>query len=148
MLVLKGFQSRVSTVRLEPRREIAKAAFQKDHSQQREVGVDGAKLEIEHQLPSHMLDQQSRQEVRTYSKAVAVGQTKTHWIQKQSDCLFGCEDENEGDAGWPCGRVVKFACSASAAWGSLVQILGTDLAPLIKPCCGGIPHRRARMTYK
>ena len=36
--------------------------------------------------------------------------------------------------GWPGGIVAKFVCSASVAWGSQVQILGMDLAPLIKPC--------------
>ena len=38
--------------------------------------------------------------------------------------------------------MVKFACSASEALGSLVQILGADMAPLVKPCCGRCP------TYK
>ena len=36
--------------------------------------------------------------------------------------------------GWPCGSVVKVACSALAAQGLLVQVLGTELAPLIRPC--------------
>ena len=40
------------------------------------------------------------------------------------------------------GTVVRFACSASAAWSSLVRILGVDMAPLGKPCCG------RRLTYK
>ena len=33
--------------------------------------------------------------------------------------------------------------------GFMVPILGTDLHTtlLIKPCCGGIPHRRTRRTY-
>ena len=44
--------------------------------------------------------------------------------------------------GWPGGAAVKCACSASAARGSLVQILGTDMAPFGKPCCGRCP------TYK
>ena len=44
--------------------------------------------------------------------------------------------------GWPGGAVVKFAHSASAAWGSLVQIPGAEMAPLSKPCCGRRP------TYK
>ena len=36
---------------------------------------------------------------------------------------------------------VKCSCSASAAQGSLVQILGVDMAWLVKPCCGGrLPH--------
>ena len=29
--------------------------------------------------------------------------------------------------GWPTGAVVKFACSASVAWGLPVQSLGADL---------------------
>ena len=44
--------------------------------------------------------------------------------------------------GGPGGTAVKFACSASATRGSLVWILGTDMAPLGKPCCGRCP------TYK
>ena len=43
--------------------------------------------------------------------------------------------------GWPGGIVVKFACSALVAQGSQVQILGMDLALLIKPCCDGVPHK-------
>ena len=39
------------------------------------------------------------------------------------------------------GVVVKFACSASAAQGSQVRIPGADLALVIKPHCGGIPHK-------
>ena len=39
----------------------------------------------------------------------------------------------------PSGVVVKFALSASVFQSSLVQIPGTDYAPLIKPCCGSIP---------
>ena len=43
-----------------------------------------------------------------------------------------------GSAWWHSGyvRVLHFA-----AWGSQVQILGADLAPLIKPRRGGIPHK-------
>ena len=37
--------------------------------------------------------------------------------------------------------MVKFARSTSAAQGSPVWILGVDLALLIRPCCGGVPHR-------
>ena len=40
------------------------------------------------------------------------------------------------------GALVKFAHSASAAQGLPVWIPGTDLAPLVKPCCGRRP------TYK
>ena len=41
----------------------------------------------------------------------------------------------------PGGIVVEFACSASAGQSSQVQILGTDLALLIRPCCGSISHK-------
>ena len=37
--------------------------------------------------------------------------------------------------------MVKFTHSASAAWGSQVQIPGADLALLVKPCCGDVPHK-------
>ena len=38
--------------------------------------------------------------------------------------------------------MVKCACSALVARGSLVQIPGVDMEPLGKPCCGRRP------TYK
>ena len=44
--------------------------------------------------------------------------------------------------GWPIGVAVKCARSALVARGSLVWILGADMAPLGKPCCGRRP------TYK
>ena len=44
--------------------------------------------------------------------------------------------------GQPCGAAVKFVCSTLAAWGLLVQILGVDMAPLGRLCCGRRP------TYK
>ena len=37
--------------------------------------------------------------------------------------------------------MVKFTRSVSAARALQVQILGTDLVPLVKPHCGGIPHK-------
>ena len=56
--------------------------------------------------------------------------------------------DNEADGvlqswlrGWPRGVVAKFVCSASGAGGLLVCILGVDLALLVKPCCGVIPHK-------
>ena len=44
--------------------------------------------------------------------------------------------------GWPRGVVVKFVHSALVAQGLQVQIPGVDLAPLIRPHCGGIPHTK------
>ena len=44
--------------------------------------------------------------------------------------------------GWPGSAAVKFARSAFAARGSPVRILGADMAPLGKSCCGRRP------TYK
>ena len=41
--------------------------------------------------------------------------------------------------GLPGGAAVKFAHSALAAQGSLVQIPSADMAPLGKPCCFGRP---------
>ena len=43
----------------------------------------------------------------------------------------------------PDGAAVKFAHSASAAQGLPVQILGVDMAPLGKPCCGRHPTYKA-----
>ena len=43
--------------------------------------------------------------------------------------------------GRPGGIVLKFARSALAAWGSQVWVPGAELAPLVKPCCGGIPYK-------
>ena len=36
--------------------------------------------------------------------------------------------------------MVEFAHSASVAQGSWVWIPGTDVTPLVKPCCGSVPH--------
>ena len=44
--------------------------------------------------------------------------------------------------GQPGGAAVKCTCSALATLGSLVRILGADMALLGKPCCGRRP------TYK
>ena len=40
----------------------------------------------------------------------------------------------------PGGVVVKFTCSALVASGLWVWIADTTHTPLIKPCCGSIPH--------
>ena len=44
-----------------------------------------------------------------------------------------------GKRGRPGSIAVKFARSASVAWGSPVQIPGADVAPLVKPRCGRRP---------
>ena len=44
--------------------------------------------------------------------------------------------------GRPGGAVVEFAPSNLTSLGSLIWILGVDMAPLSKPCCGRGP------TYK
>ena len=45
--------------------------------------------------------------------------------------------------GWPSGAVVKCARSASVAQGLPVLILGADMAPLDKQCCGRRPTDKA-----
>ena len=62
---------------------------------------------------------------------VALFQTYFHRHKKVSkDYLF---------RGRPGGTEVKFTCSASVAQGLPVQILGADMASLVKPCCGRCP---------
>ena len=55
--------------------------------------------------------------------------------------------KNLGGGSQPHGWLVKFMCSTSAARSSPVRILDTDLHAAHQPCCGGIPHRRTRMTH-
>ena len=43
--------------------------------------------------------------------------------------------------GWPGGVVVKVTHSMSAAQSLQVWIWVVELAPFIKPCCGGIAHK-------
>ena len=48
---------------------------------------------------------------------------------------------------WSGGVMVKFVLSAWVAWGSQVWIVGADLALLVRPRCGGVPHKnRARLA--
>ena len=47
-------------------------------------------------------------------------------------------------SGQPSSIVVNFDSSASAVWGSWVQIWAWTYTPLIKPCCGGIPRTKNR----
>ena len=49
--------------------------------------------------------------------------------------------------GQPHGWVIKFRSSALVALGSLVRILGADIALLIRLCWGGVPRSRPRRTY-
>ena len=44
--------------------------------------------------------------------------------------------------------MVKFVHSTSVAQGSQVWIPGTDLAPLVKPCCGRIPHNMEEDSHR
>ena len=57
-----------------------------------------------------------------------------------------CDTDKSNFRGGPGGVVVKFVCSALAAQGLWVQILGEDLHTTHKPCCGGIPHTKQRRT--
>ena len=43
--------------------------------------------------------------------------------------------------GQPCGVVIKFAGSTEAAQGLQVHFLDEDLAALVKPHCGSVPHK-------
>ena len=45
--------------------------------------------------------------------------------------------------GQPGGAAVKCTHSALVAWGLSVWILGADMAPLGKPCCGRHPTYKA-----
>ena len=54
----------------------------------------------------------------------------------------------EGKAGsWPRGQVVKFAHSSQ--WPRILSfgILGRNMAPLIRPCWGSVPHATTRRTH-
>ena len=60
-------------------------------------------------------------------------------LKKGHSTKPSCKDQERGRPG---GEAVKCACFASVALGSLVQIPGADVVPLINPCCGRRP------TYK
>ena len=48
--------------------------------------------------------------------------------------------KNEG-RGWCSGVVVEFTGSTLAAWVLWVPISNADPVLLVRPCCGGIPHK-------
>ena len=76
-------------------------------------------------------------------------------IKKKSICFILCPPESRTKGGglrartggWTRGPAVKFVYSASPAHGFAGSDPGTDPAPLIKPCCGGVPHATTRRTY-
>ena len=49
--------------------------------------------------------------------------------------------------GWPSGAAIKCAFSTSVAQGSLVRILGADMALLGKPYCGKHPAYKVRPAF-
>ena len=53
--------------------------------------------------------------------------------------VFFSLDQHSKCRGWPSGTAAKCTRSASVSQGSQVQILGADMAPLGKPCCGRCP---------
>ena len=69
----------------------------------------------------------------------AVCEVTSYYLKVDSGKL---KMNTRGPWGWPGGVAVKCAHSTSAALGLLVGILGADMAPLGKPCCGRRP------TYK
>ena len=66
---------------------------------------------------------------------------KQIWGQGKGRITSSFLSKMQERGGQPGGVVVKFACSALAARGLQVWIPWVDLAPLVKPCCGGIPHK-------
>ena len=49
--------------------------------------------------------------------------------------------------GWPCGLVVKFACSTSAAWGFAGLDPGRGPSTAHQAMLGSVTHNRTRRTY-
>ena len=73
------------------------------------------------------------------STLINIKRTKNIWffcwrsLEQESTLV---SDSKEIMRSWPSGAAVKWACSTSVAQGSPVRILGMDMAPLGKPCCG------------
>ena len=81
------------------------------------------------------------------NKCINGGEGKAHLYSTMPTSKCKGNDENrkstlKNHQGQPGGTVVKSAHSASAAQGSPVWMLGADMAPLGKLCCGRHP------TYK
>ena len=53
---------------------------------------------------------------------------------------YFCCFKNKNYGGWPGGAAVKFAHSASAAWGSLVQTPGADLQTACQATLWQVSH--------
>ena len=72
---------------------------------------------------------------------------KTLWIQQKPLIHFKRVNHISANVlkkqtrSQPSGLTVKFKCSTSVARGSQVWIPGTDLGLLVKPHCGGVPHK-------
>ena len=47
---------------------------------------------------------------------------------------------------WRAGSVAEWLSLRAPLWQHRVWILGTDMAPLVRPCCGSIPHPTTRRT--
>ena len=48
------------------------------------------------------------------------------------------------------GPVAEWLRSCAPLWQpkvSLVRILSVDMAPLVRPCCGNVPHATTRRTH-
>ena len=66
---------------------------------------------------------------------------KTSQIHTHKHTHFVIGSKIVGRVCQPVGVVVKVALRFCGGPGSQARILGTDLAPLLRPCCGSIPHK-------
>ena len=51
------------------------------------------------------------------------------------------------NGGWPLAEWLSLRALLQQPRVLQVQILGTDVAPIIKPCWGGVPHATTRRTH-
>ena len=66
------------------------------------------------------------------------------WVQKTSHHFLADKNKTRGR---PHGQVVKFVPPLRQTRVSLVQILGVDMALLIRPCWDVVPHATTRRTH-